>query len=483
MPRSPNADGLLPRAAKRAQPAWTLVALAAWTLFAFAGAELWTTVPLVAAAVLLAFVVRPRIARPPRRVLDAALAACLIVVALQLLPLPPGLRLALSPRVGALDQALWVGAPRDPQQAPASPLSIDVAATSVALALAVAFVCVFWSARETLARGGVRTVSRGIAWTGLALAAVTLAQRATAPTRLYWYFPTVFGAAFGPYRNRNDFATWVIMAIPTTVGYIAARAESRQTDRGRSVPFATLVDADAVWFAGSVSLMSAALLASLSRSGLMGAGASLVSFLWLCRRRVGRSGRLRLLAASGLVLALALTYVQAGALTGRLDETLAAGIGGRQTIWQESWAMARDFPIIGIGAGAYGRGMLVYQQTRNGFHFNQAHNEYLQLATEGGWLLVVPILIALVSGAWQIASRLRADRTPIFWIRAGAASGLVAVAIQSIWDTGLRMPANAVLFALLAALALHDSERHSMVIDRDGRRSNRVVSGKTRATN
>ena len=140
--------------------------------------------------------------------------------------LPPGLRLALSPHVGILDRALWVGAPSDPQNGPAGPLSIDVAATRVALALAVAFVCLFWSAREMVARGGVRTVSRGIAWTGLALAAVTLAQHATAPTRLYWSFPTVFGAPFGPYRNRNDFATWLIMAIPATVGY-SRRGSSR----------------------------------------------------------------------------------------------------------------------------------------------------------------------------------------------------------------------------------------------------------------
>ncbi|MEP7305040.1 MAG: O-antigen ligase family protein [Acidobacteriota bacterium] len=467
---------------RRARPAWTLVAFAAWTLFAFAGAYLWTTLPLVAAAILLVFVVRPPIARPPQRILDQALAACLLVVALQLLPLPPGLRLALSPHVGILDQALWVGAPSDPQNGPASPLSIDVAATRVALALAVAFVCVFWSAREIVAHGGVRTVSRGIAWTGLALAAVTLAQRATAPTRIYWSFPTVFGAPFGPYRNRNDFATWLIMAIPATVGYIAARTEARKTDRGHSVPFAALVDADAVWFAGSVSLMSAALLASLSRSGLMGAGASLLSFLWLSRSRVGRGGRLRVLASVVLVLAMALTYVQAGALTERLDETLAAGVGGRQAIWQETWGMARDFPMVGIGAGAYGRGMLVYQQTRNGFHFNQAHDEYLQLAAEGGWLLAVPVLLALVSGAWQIMNRLRADRTPVFWIRAGAASGLVAVAIQSVWDTGLRMPANAVLFALLAGVALHDSEHNRLVREGDGRRGDRAPSGKARAT-
>ena len=34
---------------------------------------------------------------------------------------------------------------------------------------------------------------------------------------------------------------------------------------------------------------------------------------------------------------------------------------------------------------------------------------------------------------------------------------MVAVAVQSIWDTGLRMPANTILFALLAAAAVHET--------------------------
>src|SRR5207248_328755 len=81
-----------------------------------------------------------------------------------------------------------------------------------------------------------------------------------------------------------------------------------------------------------------------------------------------------------------------------------------------------------------------------------------QLAVEGGWLMSIPVVIALLSGMLQIGSRLRADRSPIFWIRVGAASGVMAIAVQNIWDTGLRMPANAVLFALAAAVALHEPD-------------------------
>jgi hypothetical protein len=40
-------------------------------------------------------------------------------------------------------------------------------------------------------------------------------------------------------------------------------------------------------------------------------------------------------------------------------------------------------------------------------------------------------------------------------MRAGAASGLIAIAVQNLWETGLRMPANAVLCALSLAIAIH----------------------------
>jgi hypothetical protein len=44
-------------------------------------------------------------------------------------------------------------------------------------------------------------------------------------------------------------------------------------------------------------------------------------------------------------------------------------------------------------------------------------------------------------------------------VRTGAACGMLGIVCQSLWDTPLRMPANAVLFALVAAIALHKSGR------------------------
>jgi hypothetical protein len=53
-------------------------------------------------------------------------------------------------------------------------------------------------------------------------------------------------------------------------------------------------------------------------------------------------------------------------------------------------------------------------------------------------------------------------------MRAGALAGIAAVLLQSVWETGLRMPANALLAALLAAVATHAHEPRPMVAREPG---------------
>jgi O-antigen ligase len=112
--------------------------------------------------------------------------------------------------------------------------------------------------------------------------------------------------------------------------------------------------------------------------------------------------------------------------------------------------------------------MLVYQQTRVAMahlqaggwaHFNQAHSHYLQVVAEGGVLLVLPVLIAGLSLFATIRRALATHRGEGEWIRMGAIAALAAIAVQSIWETALRMPANAILFAMAAALAAHQRSR------------------------
>jgi len=97
--------------------------------------------------------------------------------------------------------------------------------------------------------------------------------------------------------------------------------------------------------------------------------------------------------------------------------------------------------------------MSIYQPPHI-FSFNTAHNEYLQILTEGGVALAAVAAAVIGVATLQILRATTTDRTPMFWVRAGAASATFAVAVQSVWETGLRIPANAMLFAVCCAVAI-----------------------------
>jgi O-antigen ligase len=325
-----------------------------------------------------------------------------------------------------------------------------------ALAVLAAAIAIFLAARASFERGGVRRMVRMIAGLGLVVSLFAVVQAATAGRRIYWLFPTEFEGPlpFGPFVNRNHFATWAIMAIPLCVGYLAARA-----GRSEPVPYyvpwrrrvALAIDPRSTWLIAAVVVMLVALLLSLSRSGVVAlAAAAVITGVVLGPRMEQRARRLAIATIVGVTL-LGAGWADLPQLRARFAGT-RAGVANRVTIWRATMPVIEDFWVAGTGAGTYGRAMLVYQREDRSLMFNQAHNHYLQVVSEGGVLLAGAVLIGL---GWLVRTgreRWRGEASALLWIRAGAACGLLAVAMQSVWETGLVMPANASLAAVLAAV-------------------------------
>lgn len=101
--------------------------------------------------------------------------------------------------------------------------------------------------------------------------------------------------------------------------------------------------------------------------------------------------------------------------------------------------------------------MLFYQSHDLAVHYSTAHNDYLQLAAEGGFLVGMPAAWALIVLVRSIRRRFaeRADDTETYWIRIGAATGLIAMGLQEIVDFSLQIPGNGLLFVVLCAIAVH----------------------------
>ncbi len=198
----------------------------------------------------------------------------------------------------------------------------------------------------------------------------------------------------------------------------------------------------------------------MSRAGILGAAVGLLAFVAVSRNRIQRGRGMVWMQQSGSAAwsLIGLLFANFGALAMRLQETTESGEWGRRAIWRDTWRMTQDFWLTGVGAGAFERGMLVYQE---GSRHVLLQPRARRIPAAGRRRRAAARRAGRDRRRSPACSsspaRLRGDRTPIFWIRAGAVAGMIAVAVQSVWDTGLRTPANGVLFAIVAAIACHET--------------------------
>jgi O-antigen ligase len=430
-----------------------------WSVFAVGAVYVWAAAPLTVAAALLVTLAPPNLAvSGETRMLDRLLLVSAAAAAVQLVPLPPAVLRAISPNAAGIPAAIQL-LPVDPGGW--RPISVAPLSTAYALALGATALVVFWTVRRCCARGMTPRIIRYVAIAGLfaALAAIVLRGSAD-PTRIYglWDAQDAGARPFGSFVNRNHFATWVLMACPLAAGYVAAALASRPASSrdaaGLLVRLESL-ESRTTWVAVAAIVMMIALVVSASRSGVMAFALSIVGCGWIARRRLTRRTAGFGLAAALAIVAIVVAYANTQPLLARVDETLADGAGGRPRIWHETARIIRDFPVAGTGLGGYQTAMQVYQQSDRTIFINQAHNQYLHLAAEGGFLLGIPVALAVVAFVQLFRRRLALDMSSSVWLRIGGATAVLAVALQSFWETGLRIPANALLFATAAAIAVY----------------------------
>lgn len=454
-----------------------LILLVAASYLLLAGGRPWTLGPLLALAALAVLASPGRVLtfRPSWRLLDAALVAIALLIVVQLLPLPAGLVAAVSPNAARVRSALQF-TPLTPAAADPVPLSVDPGSTAAALGVVVLGIVSFWIARALFGSGGhTRAVCRALAAIGAVAAILALVQKAATPKLLLFAFEPVARSTnpFGAFTNRNHMAAWLLMMAAPLSGYLIARMHIHDDDfRGHWRPWFRhfLVSGMALTtLALAVILMT--LLATLSRSAVVGLGAAaLVAWrLGGPRMSLQRSTLPAKLGTVGVVLLAAMLFVDLDGWATRAQESLGdapATEFGRATIWRETLPVIRDFWLTGTGAGTYSDAMTQYQQSRiwvgsmqRWAHFNNAHSHYLQLLSEGGLLLALPVILALAVFAKLARAAVLADKGEMFWVRVGAAAGLAGLAVQSIWEVALTTPANAVLAGVLAGLVLYQRER------------------------
>lgn len=464
----------------------TLLVLA-WGVFAFGAVYPWAFMPLAAGCALLglAGLATGRRSFPAEaRTILTALAVIAVVGILQLIPLPQPQLASVSPgtdrflRAYDLRYAFAVDRPDLDLGLPGDtlwhPISIAPDATLRALGLLAAFALLLFGLMRSLSRRGAMRLGLGIVALGAIVAMVGIVQKAILGDHAYggmkiygfWQPRNLLTTPFGPFVNKNHFAGWMLMVIPLAFAMTMQAIEESGTRIGKGLRERVLwlsshEGSRALMLASAAFLMTLALVMTKSRSGLgCFLAVALAAGVVAGRRTSSRFGTI--FFVSGLLAAIALALAWAGRDTAlERFATESDSVQLRLNIWRVAAAIVRDFPLLGSGLDTFGSATMIYQPPSGDVHYQEAHNDYLQILTEGGIVTFAAGAAAAAGLARGTSRRLRdhahgASR----WLRTGAALGLFAVALQALVEFSLQMPGNAALFTVLAAVALHDSEHH-----------------------
>jgi tetratricopeptide (TPR) repeat protein len=323
-------------------------------------------------------------------------------------------------------------------------------AEAVLVLAAMMAALVFWSERGRDRAAALR-LTAAVLGVCAAEAVFGAVQWSLGPDRIYGRTAPIVTSPFGSYVNHNHFAGLLEMGI--VLGASMALGLARRG--GGATP-------RVVSLAGLSLGLAAVHVASRSRAGLVAlAGGLLVAgMLWarVASHRPGRTLRVAPLAF-GAVVVIAFGLAVVPENTRAHLATLFRGGGDasgdyRLDVARDTLRLAVSRPVLGAGLGAYGDAFPAFKSAHGDVRTTHAEDDALEFLAETG-------LAGLAIAAWLavlavrgLTDRLRHGRDPFRKsIAVGAAGAVAALALHSLADFNLRLPANALVFASLLGLA------------------------------
>ncbi len=237
------------------------------------------------------------------------------------------------------------------------------------------------SERKTLKR--VVFVMIGI---GLIEAVYGLIQALVPSMGVLWvdYIQDYLGTARGTFINRNSFAAFIGMIWPLALGITLAMT-------GRVYSLKEVLASDRLnrqaLMAMGIIVILLALIFSRSRAGIVSGLVGFLAFSIMARTGMKALALHTRVLMGGVILLLCIYTMTIG--VGPIVQrflTLGADGGSRMDIYRDSLPIINDHPL-GIGLGNYENVFQVYNQSltsdKTVIH---AHNDYLQLLIETGWI-------------------------------------------------------------------------------------------------
>ncbi len=422
-------------------------------------------------AVILAAAIATQISskRAPsrRQPLLVMIGVAAALTALQLVPVPAGLRAALSPTSEALraDGAALSGIGAWPG------LSLDPAGTLQALATLVVVLAAAWLALRTsnTESGRYRVLAAVAGVCGATAALVGLHELVGARALYGVYTPEqARPSVLGPLLNENHLGSLMALGAITTAGL--AMYPRQRTWRRAAWSLVVVVCA-----VTAVATQSRGATLALIAGGIVFVG------IIVCQR-LTRGERALPMRPSALMTSLPITvvavcaiivivYASASSVSDQLSRTSmneVANPTSKFAVWLSSRQLVEEAPLVGVGRGAFEPAATRIHPASAIATFSHLENEYLQAVVD--WGLPGALLLAL-AGMFVVTTAIRRWRDGP--LAAGALGAISVVTVHSVFDFGLELiglaiPTVAVL-ATLTCASLREVDGRALRIARAGR--------------
>lgn len=274
------------------------------------------------------------------------------------------------------------------------------------------------------------------------------------------------GDATGSFVNRNHLAGYLEMTLACGIGLLLALRDKRPF---QWVNLLHLLISPKACLRLALVIMVIALVMSHSRMGNTAFFASLliVGSLFIVRERENRLRNSLILASLILIDVLVISqYFGLGELKERLlntrlhdvrvnNELVQSANEVRDDVLDYAIPLLWDRPLIGQGAGTFEAVFAKYPGSNVALHFDHAHNDYLQILIEYGFIGAVPLaLFVLLTLTNAMQALGREDSVFSSGVGFAASMGILSLLIHSFTDFNLQIPANAATFVVLGAIAV-----------------------------
>ena len=258
-----------------------------------------------------------------------------------------------------------------------------------------------------------------------------------------WWDNAMFLSA--TYVNHNHFAGLMELVIPLSLGMVLSEKDIGK----RSL------------YIYAFLIMASAFLLSMSRGGWFSLSVALLFMTFFILRK----GKARFIFFMSILLLITIgifvfNATETNLLSSRLSSYGELDFGGRLEIWKGTAGIIKNNWFLGTGPGTFIYNFPKYRPIGLTRLINYAHSDYLQIFSELG-IFTLGLMIYIIFTIIKKSIQTHSVATLSFkrWISISLATGILSLAIHSIGDFNLYIPANAILFCVFSAFIFNITSR------------------------